>query len=1107
MFNTDMKYSLGLDIGITSVGWAVIDEDKQRIHDLGVRIFERAENPKDGSSLATPRREARSARRRLKRRRRRLNALRNFFVNHNLLTNQQIDTILATPSDPYSLRVKGLDEKLTNEELFRSLYHIAKHRGYKSNRKVEKEESSTSETGRVIQALRANEALLATKGYRTVGEALLTDEKYLTHKRNKRDDYTNSFGRSDYTAEIIAIIKKQCEFGLQLTDSDVQQFIFGINETEEVISENAILYQRPFITRKLMEEMIGECTFEPSEKRAPRASYSFDMFRLASDLAHVVFKPKPGIKVEFNRITLPAEIIQKILQVAKTTKCLTYNKVRDLAGVSDDYQFDHVRGKKKSDDPYGDKNEFGSLKAYHDIKKAFVDLPEEWALIDNELSLDQIAFILTVHKDDQEMRTALEELGLSNNATEAVLSIKQTNFKTFGHLSIKAIRNITPHIIAGNTYDKAVELAGYDFKKKEVNLEHITNPVVKRAVSQAIKVVKAIERKYDKPYFMRIETARELAKNFKDRNIILKEQQENQAKNAQIIDMLKNEYHITNPTGQQIIKFKLYREQNSKSLYSGTPVDINKLFSDDNAYQIDHIIPFSRSGNDSLANKVLVTTEENQFKGNKTPYEAFGHDEQKWKQLVKNVESTYITRSLKEGNAVDKQGNYKWNGYAIKKKNNLLNQNYKNDEWNARALPNTQYITRLIANYLRQATDFAEGKEKQRVFTPNGTITAYMRRRWGLAKVREEDVLHHAADAAIVAVTTQSNIQKANLYAKSREIQRALQNAKTLKEKTDLLTGEITDENAFSKAQQEFNAHVVLSDKHFPRPWPRFDDEIRKRTLNISTDDLRNELRGLENYDEEFRMSLQPIFVSRMPNRKASGQAHKETIRSPKTKEDDKRTIRKRLVDVKLGDLEKSVLPESDKVLYNQLKVLLEKYGDDPKKAFAEPVYKNGKTHDKNGQPLSSVSTIKVYSTEPSGFLVNDGKAFVNNGSMVRLDVYQKQNAKGKVEHFFVPVYAHQIGRNRPVPTNILPAPKGFTDVDETFTKITSLFPNDYVRFYFGNEIKEGYYVKYGSAAGQIYIIQQSAANKDNLIAISARSAVSIERFDISILGDNAPRI
>ncbi len=64
----NMKYRLGLDIGIASVGWSVIklneNDEPVRIEDLGVRTFIAAENPKDGSSLALPRRIARGVRRR-----------------------------------------------------------------------------------------------------------------------------------------------------------------------------------------------------------------------------------------------------------------------------------------------------------------------------------------------------------------------------------------------------------------------------------------------------------------------------------------------------------------------------------------------------------------------------------------------------------------------------------------------------------------------------------------------------------------------------------------------------------------------------------------------------------------------------------------------------------------------------------------------------------------------------------------------------------------------------------------------------------------------------------------------------------------------------------
>ena len=1115
------KYSLGLDIGTSSVGWAVLDLDKERIHDLGVRIFERPEDPQNGDSLAKPRRDARSARRRLKRRRQRLNHLKQFFVDQNILTKDQVEEVLNYKSDfnkldVYELRSKALAEELSPEELLKVLYQIAKRRGFKSNRKVVEE--SDKEGGRVTSALKTNEKFLADNNYTTVGEALNRDKKFAPHKRNKRDDYTNSFARNDFLRELEAIIKTQRNYALKnVPEPAINELIYGIDDGQ-VTNVSAIMYQRPFMTKELIEKMVGKCTFEDGEKRAPKASYSFEVFRLASDLSHLVFIPRDASKRQAKRenleIRLSPEQIKQVIELAKSQKSLTYKKVRSTAGISEDYVPKDVRGKKKDGDEFGEENVFGGLKAYNDIRLALKDLPEDWAKIDNESAINQIAYTLTTQKADEGIRAELDTLPLSDKAKEAIIKIKPTNFKAFGHLSIKALQKITPHILDGMTYDKACEAAGYDFKKQSASLEQITNPVVKRAITQTLKVVRAIERKYGKPYFIKVETARDLAKNFKDRKAIENENKENQARNQSIIQTL-NENGVVTPTGQQIIKVKLYREQNGVCLYSGKPIDFETMLHDDNAYQVDHIVPFSRSNNDGMTNKVLVLTEENQKKGNQTLFEYFGADEKRWKEFVARVESIYKTRDVKTSDKATNAINYKYNGYAMKKKQNLLLQDYKNDSWNVRALNDTRYITRFIQNYLRQNIDFAEGEEKQRVIAPNGTTTAYLRKRWGLAKDRAEDVLHHAKDAAVVAAIDQKIVMQANLYAKRHEIKALLAATKTMEEKTDKLTGEITDEDEFDKAQRRKAAILVLSSKHFPQPWDNFGKEVMKRTLNTDIATLQNELRGLENYDDEFRLSIKPIFVSRMPRRKATAQAHKETIRSPKVKDGDQRTVRIPLNKLTLDTLEKSVLVESDRVLFNQLKDLLDKTAtydkkgkrtDHPDKAFAESVYKNDKKFDKNGKKLSPVSTIKVYSTQPSGFYINNGKAFVNNGSMVRLDVYQKPNKKGKIEHFFVPVYAHQVGKNKPTPTKILPAPKGFTDVDETFTKVCSLYPNDYVMCKFSeNRVEEGYYVMYGIAVGQMVLSPHEVSGKDQktMRSISPRSAASIERYDISVLGDN----
>ena len=1103
------KYSLGLDIGTSSIGWAVLDLDKERIHDLGVRIFERPEDPQNGDSLAKPRRDARSARRRLKRRRQRLNHLKRFFVSQNILTKDRVEKVLNCTSDfnkldVYDLRAKALTEELSPEELLKVLYQIAKRRGFKSNRKVVEE--SDKEGGRVTSALKANEKFLADNSYTTVGDALSRDEKFALHKRNKRDDYTNSFARDDFLHELKFIIKTQQNYTLKnVPEQAIKELICGIDDGQ-VTNVSAIMYQRPFMTKELIEKMVGDCTFEKNEKRAPKASYSFEVFRLASDLSHLVFIPRDAGKRQAKRenleVRLSPEQISKVIDLAKNQKSLTYKKVRSTAGISEDYIPKDVRGKKKEGDEFGEDNTFGGLKAYSDIRSALKELPEDWAKIDNESAINQIAYILTTQKADEGIQAELDSLPLSDKAKEAIIKIKPTNFKAFGHLSIKALQKITPHILEGMTYDKACETAGYDFKKQSASLEQITNPVVKRAITQTLKVVRAIERKYGKPYFIKVETARDLAKNFKDRKAIENENKENQTRNQSIIQTL-NENGVVTPTGQQIIKVKLYREQNGVCLYSGKPIDFETMLRDDNAYQVDHIVPFSRSNNDGITNKVLVLTEENQKKGNQTPFEYFGVDEKRWKEYVARIESTYKTRDIKTSDKATNAINYKYNGYAMKKKQNLLLQDYKNDSWNVRALNDTRYITRFIQNYLRQMVDFAEGEEKQRVIAPNGTTTAYLRKRWGLAKDRAEDVLHHAKDAAVVAAIDNSIVRQANLFAKRGEIAALLSAVKTMEEKTDKLTGEIIDEGEFDKAQRRKDAAIVLSSKYFPQPWDNFGKEVMKRTLNTNITTLQNELRGLDNYDEDFRLNVKPIFVSRMPRRKATAQAHKETIRSPKVKDNDQRTVRMPLNKVKRKDVENSVLKESDKWLYDKLLERLNAHDNNPEKAFAEPVYKNDKKFDKNGKQLSPVSTIKVYSTKPddSGKYINNRRGFVDNDSMIRVDVYMK-NIDGREYTFFVPIYAHSV--NYPT-RKIRPTLRGFSEIDETFKYICGLHPNDYVKIKFEDERKnvEGYYIQYGSSNAAIDLLPMHASGKDQRITCSARLAIKIERYDISILGDN----
>ena len=155
-----MNYIIGLDIGITSVGYSVLmlndDDIPCRILKMGSRIFEIAENPKDGSSLAAPRRINRGMRRRLRRRRFRKEQIRGLIIEKNVMSADEIDGIYNSGkelSDIYKIRFEALDRKLDKEEFVRLLIHLSQRRGFKSNRKVDASDSK-SEAGKLLNATR-----------------------------------------------------------------------------------------------------------------------------------------------------------------------------------------------------------------------------------------------------------------------------------------------------------------------------------------------------------------------------------------------------------------------------------------------------------------------------------------------------------------------------------------------------------------------------------------------------------------------------------------------------------------------------------------------------------------------------------------------------------------------------------------------------------------------------------------------------------------------------------------------------------------------------------------------------------------------------------------
>ena len=1009
-----MKYIIGLDMGITSVGFSTMMLDKQdepcRILRMGSRIFEAAEHPKDGSSLAAPRRENRSMRRRLRRKRHRKERIRSLIVNNGVMTAEQIDSIYDAKnqlSDIYQVRAEALDRCLSAEEFVRLLIHLSQRRGFKSNRKVDAQEKK-SEAGKLLNAVSANHQLMIEKGYRTIGEMLYRDEKFSAYKRNKADDYSNTFARSEYEDEIKAIFCAQQELGNPHATDKLMEDYLAIYLSQRSFDEGPG-GDSPYAGNQI-EKMIGKCTLEPNEKRAAKASYSFEYFNLLSKVN--------SIKIVCNgeKRALNDDERQTVIQLAFSKNAINYTSIRKALHMTDSECFNISYSQSdKTADEIEKKTKFTYLTAFHTFKKAYGNAYVNW----QTEKKNRLAYALTAYRNDSSIVDYLSENGFDKAETEVALTLP--TFTKWGNLSEKALNKIIPYLEQGMLYHDACTAAGYNFKaddtekrmylpaheKEAPELEDIKNPVVRRAISQTIKVVNALIRERgESPCFVNIELARELSKNKADRNKIEKSQKENQSNNDRIMERLKNEFGVLSPTGQDLVKLKLWEEQNGVCPYSLKPIRIERLF-EPGYTDIDHIIPYSLCFDDTYNNKVLVMSYENRQKSNRIPMQYLeGKRRDDFRVWVENSHLRY------------------------RKKQNLLKETLTEDDlsgFKKRNLQDTQYLSSFMLKYLKKYLALSPNStgRKNTIQAVKGSATAYMRKRWGIQKIRENGDIHHAVDAVVIACVTSGMTQRISQYAKYKETK--YQNPDTgAYFDVDKRTGEVID--------------------RFPTPYQWFRDELLMRCSDDPSRVLHE--KPLPNYatDEE----VAPIFVSRMPKHKAKGSAHEETIRKPYEQDGQKYTISKApLTTLKLknGEIENYFNPGSDTLLYDALKERLVAFGGDAKKAFEAPFYKP-KSDGGQGPLVKKVKLIKKATlTVP----VQRNTAVAVNGSMVRVDVFYTEGEG----YYLVPIYvADTVGRILPNKAIIAHKPydewKEMNEDDFVF----SLYPNDLVRIRFGKEMK-----------------------------------------------------
>lgn len=1053
-------YALGLDIGIASVGAALLGPD--HIIALHVRTFDKAETAKEGESLNTIRRAARLARRRIRRRAFRLLRLRRLLKREGLVASQDVQ-ILKTALSPWVLRAEGLERQLTATEWAGVLYHLVKHRGFQSNRKSEAK--ADEKAGQMLSGVTANQKRMADAGWRTVGELAARDPAFAVAKRNKGGSYTHTFARADLQQELHALFEAQRAARNPHSSLAFEQAVHAL-----------LMARRPTLSGANLLKMIGRCTFELGEFRAPKASHSAERFIWLTKLNNL------RIADDGQQRALSDAERQTLIRLPFTQAKLTYKQVRKTLDLPDSARFigvDYWRKRKEGNELAAEDATLFEAKAFHALRKAYEEagLKTEWQRdATNPDRLDALAYAQTVFKDDIEARAWMLQRGIEPSIVEAALN---ASFNDFIRLSVKALRKIVPFMEAGQRYDEAVQSAGYahhsqiETGKKSrtiprISKDDFSNPVVYRALNQARKLVNAIVHEYGAPAEVHIELARDLSKPFDERRQIEREQKAfRDDKEKQVADFEQAFGHA--PRKDQLAKFRFYREQDGKCAYSLDALDLNRL-DEDGYVEIDHALPYSRSFDDGMNNKVLVLTHENRDKGNQTPWEYLdgAHDSERWRRFAAFV-----------------QANPK---YRLAKRTRLLRKDFGDEAaegFRERNLTDTRYIARAFKSLVERHLQLAEGAQSKRCVVVSGQLTAFLRARWGLLKVREAGDLHHALDAAVVAACSHGMVKRLSDYARRDELERVRVGY------VDPQTGEVLDINAVRKLEAQF-----------PTPWPHFRDELQAR---LSPQPALGLVR-LPGWTPERAQAVQPVRVSRAPLRRGLGAAHQETIRSAKLLAEGKSSVKTPLADLKLKDLPNIVGFEDPRntALIAALKQRLEAHGDDGKKAFKEPFCKPSQP----GKTAPLVRTVNLADTQKSGLPVRGGIA--NNGAMLRVDIF----TDGKRFHA-VPLYvADAVHPELPHRAVVQGKPESewtLMDASAGYRFLFSLHANDWVQVKLKGEDlpRAGYFSGLDRSTGTISLWthdRNQTVGKDGLIrGIGIKTALSVEKFHVDVLGSLYP--
>ncbi len=855
-----MAWRLGIDLGTNSLGWAAFELDRAdnagvpvALVGAGVRIFSDGRNPKDKQSNAAKRREPRGARKNRDRYKRRRDRLMRELVEFSLMPDDPVARkaleggrgVAQSDSDPWILRARALEEEIAPHQLGRAIFHLHQRRGFKSNRKIDR---ADNESGKVYDATRRTREKLADEQARTLGELFGRQRLAAVH-------HNETAAKGDRIPQPLARVRKSGEDAKWRYDYyptrdlildefdriwDVQKKYHpqSLTEAARMRLRDTIEWQHP-----LKSPPVGKCIFiselqalgyggdgSGSEidlkdrkelERAPKALPSSQRARIFQEVNALYIAPAGKAKYPITKEQRDYIVDRLLIPTSKTAR-VTFDQIRKLPDISVYDSFNTESDKR----PHlvGDQTA-AHMRLEERWGSSWFDLDLETQdeivdrIINEEIEDVLVAWLMDIHGLDKARALGVADCplvsgygSLSKLALAKILPPLESGVTVYSD-AVKAAGFHHSQFGTGELFDEGLPYYGYILERSvafgtgdpkdpdEKRYGKIANPTVHVALNQIRAVVNDLLRRFGPPEQIVIELARDLPLSAKGKSDLDKRQKDNLAANEKRRERLDKEFSQPDNYNNRM-RLRLYEDLEAlgkRCVFTGEQIGAHNLFSDE--VEIEHILPFSKTFDDSYSNKTLSVRRANRDKKNRTPHDAFGSSPAgyDWEEISKRANELPPGKRWRFG--PDSMERYEgFEGGFL-----------------ARQLTDTQYIGRLAKGYL-EAIYGGQGHAggRNHVWVIPGRLTADLRWQWGLDSVlrghnetaseaqkkNRNDHRHHAIDAVVIGCTDRAMLQ----YGA----------------------------NQAARNEEQFNARLMAG---IQVPWEGFRDDVARsiRNIHVST--------------------------------------------------------------------------------------------------------------------------------------------------------------------------------------------------------------------------------------------------------------------------------